>query len=60
MSTRTVTRPGYRSGWCGTSQHDRCRGTYAGASCRCSCHEPVPAPPVCGGCGRPLEEVARG
>lgn len=52
--------PTYRSGWCGTAQHDRCRGTYAGADCRCGCHTQVPMdlpPPledVCPTCLRPL------
>lgn len=47
MTTRQKTAPApvYLSGWCGTGEHDRCRGTYASAECRCSCHAPSgPAP----------------
>lgn len=48
MSTRQATAPSptYLSGHCGTAGHDRCRGAYAGATCRCACHRP----PVCPFC----------
>jgi hypothetical protein len=37
----------YRSGWCSSGYHDRCRGTYAGVDCTCQHHEqPEPEPPV--------------
>lgn len=59
MSPRqAVAPPTYKSGWCGTAQHDRCRGAYAGAPCACRCHDNPPPPAVCGECGRPLEEAA--
>jgi hypothetical protein len=29
---------GYVSGWCGTGQHDICRGVYAGVDCACPHH----------------------
>jgi hypothetical protein len=33
----------YTSGWCEAARHDRCKGSYAGTACSCSCHrEPVP------------------
>lgn len=56
MSARTVvvTVPRYVSGHCGIGGHDRCRGAYAGADCRCPCHTTCPA------CGQPLPEVPRG
>ncbi len=38
MSPRQTAPPAYTSGYCGTGAHDRCRGSYAGAACRCDCH----------------------
>lgn len=38
----------YRSGWCGSTRHDRCLGAYAGTACDCTCHttpEPQPMQP---------------
>ena len=35
----------YVSGWCEAARHHRCKGSYAGTACCCSCHrEAVPAP----------------
>lgn len=28
----------YVSGWCSGLLHSRCKGTYAGTECSCSCH----------------------
>lgn len=28
----------YTSGWCEAAWHDRCKGSYAGTACHCSCH----------------------
>lgn len=47
-------RSTYRSGWCSTDSHDRCRGQYAGADCTCTCHHTCPA------CGQTLPEGRRG
>lgn len=51
MSTRQkpTTAPTWRSGWCGTSQHDPCKHVYptaapGGATCSCPCH----TCPTCG------------
>jgi hypothetical protein len=59
-AARTATTPRYRSGWCGTGSHERCRRVYAGVACTCPCHPiAVPVPRVCSECGRPLEEASR-
>lgn len=69
MSTRQATPRGYLSGHCGqTRQHDRCRGAYAGAACRCGCHRApasdptrlTPTPPAltCPTCGQPQPTTA--
>lgn len=59
--------PTYTSGWCGTAQHSRCWGQYAGADCGCPCHQtqpeptPAPEPERCGTCGQTLPpELADG
>lgn len=52
---RAIAATRYRSGYCGTAQHDRCRGAYGGVPCSCTCHQPTP---VCSECGRPLEAAA--
>jgi hypothetical protein len=31
----------YMSGWCEAARHDRCKGSYAGTACNCSCHRLV-------------------
>ena len=28
----------YVSGWCEAALHNRCKGSYAGTACCCSCH----------------------
>lgn len=49
MAARQAHAPRYMSGWCaGSGLHDRCRGTYAGAACACTCHT------ICQACGQPL------
>ena len=53
---RALSVSGYVSGHCGIGHHDHCTGTYAGATCNCSCHV-APRPshlvcPTCGGTGR--------
>lgn len=40
----TKVRQRYRSGWCGTAQHERCHGAYAGVPCSCSCHQSAAVP----------------
>lgn len=34
-----MTAVAYRSGWCGSGYHDRCRGQYAGITCCCPHHD---------------------
>ncbi len=31
----------YVSGWCESAWHQRCKGSYAGTECACSCHRQV-------------------
>lgn len=33
----------YVSGWCEAAWHERCKGSYAGTECACSCHRQVEA-----------------
>ena len=35
-----TTRRHYRyvSGWCASTMHQRCAGSYAGTACCCACH----------------------
>jgi len=36
LTPRTHNR--YISGWCLSSMHQRCAGSYAGTVCACACH----------------------
>lgn len=45
MSLGVATKRPYLSGWCGTADHGRCRGAYAGTECGCRCHSDTPAAP---------------
>ncbi len=31
----------YVSGWCESTSHERCKGSYAGTACCCMCHRQV-------------------
>lgn len=42
VSPRQAAPPRYLSGHCNVHAHDRCRGVYAGATCRCACHLTCP------------------
>jgi len=35
----------YVSGWCEAALHHRCKGSYAGTACFCSCHRLLQARP---------------